>query len=159
MRTSHTIATALMAAGLAALPMAAQSQAQPQKPAATRPGMVSGQIMGTGAMAEQMKKAQAQMERIRKSTDPKEREKLLAEHLSSMQAVMRDMGGMGGGMMGGGVGGAAGGAMMGGAATKGESRAPSTDQRMQMMENRLDMMQMMMDQMLQREQMMSLPAK
>ncbi len=88
------------------------------------------------AMQEQMKKMQAQTDRIRQTKDPKERQKLMAEHMKTMQDTMKDMRGMG---MGGGMG---------------------ADQRMQMMENRMDMMQMMMEQMMQHDQMMQRsPAK
>ncbi|HEU0204848.1 MAG TPA: hypothetical protein VFR86_30925, partial [Burkholderiaceae bacterium] len=72
----NTIATVLLAAGLAALPMYSIAQAQAQKPAPTAPRMGAGP--DTAAMAEQMKKMQAQMDKIRQTTDPKEREQLLA---------------------------------------------------------------------------------
>ena len=86
------------------------------------------------------------MDKIRKTTDPKERQKLMQEHMQAMQANMEMMRGMGGPMM---MGGQKGGAMGG-----------DPKQRQEMMEKRMDMMQMMMEQMMQRDQMMqSMPAK
>jgi hypothetical protein len=82
-------------------------------------------------MMERMKTMHAQMDKIRQTADPKEREKLMAEHMKTMQEGMQMMQGMGGGMMG----------MMGG------GQGP------QMMEGRMDMMQMMMEQMMQHLQM------
>jgi hypothetical protein len=99
-----------------------------------------------------MKTMQAQMDKLRATTDPAERQKLMQEHMATMQEAMKDMRGMGGptmGMMGGGM-------MGGGPASKAPSGKPpgSPDQRMRMMEQRMDMMQMMMDQMMQHEEMM-----
>jgi hypothetical protein len=110
-------------------------------------------------MQERMRLMQQQMDRIHKTTDPAERQKLLDEHYKLMEAQMATMRGMGGGMMGGmGGGGMTGGGMMGpggqgmmgpGGAPKsgGAGKAPTPDQRMRMMEDRMDMMQMMMEQM------------
>ena len=51
---------------------------------------------------EQMKVMQAQMDQIRKTQDPQERQKLLQQHWATMQSAMRTMHGMWGpGMMGG----------------------------------------------------------
>jgi len=62
---------------------------------------------------EQMNKMQAQMEQIRKTENPKERQKLLEEHWATMQSAMSIMKGMWGpGMMGPGM---MGRGMMGGA--------------------------------------------
>ena len=90
-------------------------------------------------MHEQMKKTQALMDRMRKTTDPTERQKLIQDHMQSMREGMSMMQGMGGAMLGGkgGMG------MMGG----------DPKQRQDMMERRMDMMQMMMDQMMQHQQM------
>ncbi|MGE0873600.1 MAG: hypothetical protein AB7O31_02900 [Burkholderiales bacterium] len=149
---SHTmkrnrIAIAVLAAALAAQPLV--SAAQTEKPAAKpRPGMQADPKMQQ-QMMERMKTMQAQMEKIRQTTDPKEREKLLAEHMKSMQEGMQTMRGMGGGMMGmmgGGMGGAMAGGTMGGPRGSGPQSA-------QMMQDRMDMMQMMMEQMMQHDQM------
>ncbi|MCC8402982.1 hypothetical protein LJ655_13990 [Paraburkholderia sp. MMS20-SJTN17] len=67
---------------------------------------------GLAQFQEQMKTMQAQMEQIRKTQDPQERQKLLQQHLATMQTAMTVMhgmwgpgmmgyGGMGPGMMGG----------------------------------------------------------
>jgi len=92
------------------------------------------------------------MDRIHKTTDPAERQKLLDEHYKLMQEQMTTMRGMGGGMMmgmGGGMGQGGQGVMGPGGAPKsgGPGKAPTPDQRMRMMEDRMDMMQMMMEQM------------
>jgi hypothetical protein len=92
------IAIAVLAAALAAQPLV--SAAQVEKPAAKpRAGMQVDPKMQQ-QMTDRMKTMQAQMEKIRQTTDPKEREKLLAEHMKSMQEGMQMMRGMGGGMMG-----------------------------------------------------------
>ena len=138
------IAIALLAAGLAAQPLVAAAQAPAQKPAPV--------MMDQDKMGEQMKKMQAQMDRIRQAADPKERERLMQEHMKTMQETMQGMRGMGGPMMG-----TMGGGMMGGAKGAGPMKP---DRRMNMMEQRMDMMQMMMEQMMQHEGMMqSAPAK
>ena len=92
-------------------------------------------------MMDRVKEMQAQMDKIRQTNDPKEREKLLAEHMKSMQDGMQMMRGTGGGMMG----------MMGG------GQRGSGGQSAQMMERRMDMMQMMMEQVMQHQQMMQQP--
>ena len=108
------------------------------KPQAAKPGATGG---GMPMMAN-MKAMQAQMARIRSTTDPKEREKLMQEHMKSMQDNMAKMRGMGGGMMGGM-------ASKGGDETKHHA----------MMEQRMDMMQMMMEQMLEHQKAMHAPPK
>ena len=96
-------------------------------------------------MQQGMKKMHDQMDRIRKTTDPKERQKLLDEHFQTMMENMKAMRGMGGSMM------------MGGD-QKGGPMAGQAGGRAGAMEHRMDMMQMMMDHMMQREQ-MRMPAK
>ena len=143
-RTS--IAVAVLAAVLTAQPLAAAAQAT----AAPKPhaGMQMDPKMQQ-QMIDRMKTMQAQMGQIRQTSDPKEREKLLAGHMKSMQEGMQMMGGMSGGMMG-----MMGGGMMGG------GQGGSAGQSAEMMERRMDMMQMMMEQMLQHQQMMQqAPAK
>ena len=94
-----------------------------------------------------MKTLQQQMEKLRATTDPKERQKLMQEHLQTMQENMKAMHGLGDPMM---MSGPKGGPMMSGDPT----------QREEMMEKRMDMMQMMREQMMQHTQMMeSMPAK
>lgn len=146
------IAVALTAAALAAQPLWSGAQA-PEKPAAKPRAGVPMDPKMREQMMERMKQMQAQMDRIRQSTDPAERQKLMAEHMKSMQETMQMMRGMGGGMMMGG------GAMMGGPmmgeGMKGGGRGPSPE----MMEMRMDMMHMMMEHMMQHQQMMQQPMK
>ena len=103
-----------------------------------------------------MKAMQAQMDNIRKTSDPKERQKLMQAHMQAMQENMKMMHGMVGPMMMGGN--QQGGMMMG--AKKDGMMDGDMMKRHEMMEKRVDMMQMMMDQMMQRDQMMQqMPAK
>jgi len=108
------------------------------KPQAAKPAAMGG---GMPMMAN-MKAMQAQMAKIRTTTDPKERQKLMQEHMQSMQDNMAKMRGMGGGMMGG---------MAGKSGDETKHHA--------MMEQRMDMMQMMMEQMLEHQKAMQAPAK
>jgi len=123
------------------------------------------------AMQERYKKMQEQMERLRKTTDPKERQKIWEEHWLTMHEGMNMMmgrGGMGPGMMMGGMGPGAGmgprGGMgagmgprggMGPGAACGALGAQATPEQMaycqRRLEQRMDMMQMMMDQMLEHQ--------
>ena len=95
-------------------------------------------------MQDNVKKMQSQLERIGKTTDDAERQKLVAEHMQTMhenmQAAKGMMGdGMGCPMMKDG--------MDMGMMKKGGSDADPMMQHMQQMEKRMDMMQMMMEQM------------
>lgn len=149
MKTS--ILTAAIAACVLSVPIAsAQDKAAPDKPAM---GMDMGQQMSQ--MQRSMTAMQAQMDRIRTTTDPKERRELMRAHMQAMQDTMHAMGGMGGPMMMGG--GQAGGMPMGDGKPMAGGDRP---QRHQMMESRMSMMQGMMEQMLQHLQAMeSMPAK
>ncbi len=95
---------------------------------------------------ETMRKLQDQMGKIRQTNDPKERQKMMQEHMQTLREGMMTLHGMkkmegGGGQDG---------MMMGGDMMKGHD----------MMEMRMDMMEMMMDQMMQREETRaSMPAK
>ena len=101
-------------------------------------------------MQEKMKAMQAQMDNIRKTSDPKERQKLMQAHMQTMQENMKMMHGMGSGRPGG---------MMTGAKKEGMTDGDMM-KRQEMMEKRMDMMQMMMDQMMQRDHtMQQMPAK
>jgi len=129
---------------LAALTIAALSApaafAQDSKPAPAKPaiGMGMDKDQHAAPMQEKMKTMQGQMDKIRQTTDPKERQKLMQEHMQAMQATMEMMRGMGGSMM-----------MSG-------KKHGMTDgdmmNRHEMTEKRMDMMQMMMEQMIQRDQ-------
>ena len=141
MKTSILI-SAIVACALSAPIVSAQ-----EKPAPAKPAMSMDMDKHMSQMQEKMKAMQVQMDKIGKTTDPEERQKLMLEHTQAMQENMKMMRGMGGPMM---MGGQKGGAMMGG----------DPKQRQDMMEKRMDMMQMMMEQMMQHDQMMeSMPAK
>ena len=132
------------------------ASAQDTKPAAAKPVMSMDMDKHMSQMQEKMKTMQGQMDKIRKTTDPKERQKLMQEHMQAMQENMKTMRGMGGPMMTGG--GEHGGMKMGG--KKDGMMEGDMMKRHGMMEKRMDMMQMMMEQMMQRDQMMqSMPAK
>jgi hypothetical protein len=116
-------------------------------------------------MWTRMQKAQEQMDKIRATTDPKEREKLLREHYETMQQGMGTMRGYGPMMGGRGYGpgagpgrGPGGGGMMG----RGFGRGPyvasectkiqdPVARRDCLLEDRMDIMQDMMNQMLERQ--------
>lgn len=122
-----------------------------QKPAAaTAPAAPRDAEKAVQQMGENVNKLRAQMDKILKTRDPAERQKLVQEHMQTLRASMATaaaaMGGMPGpgGMMGGGMmmdcpmmGQTMGGGMMG----------EQMMQRMQQMEKRMDMMQMMLEQM------------
>ena len=127
-------------------------------------GTMSGGMMDNGTMErmqENMKKMQTQMEKIRATKDEKERERLMDEHMRTMQEGMGMMRNMGGGMMQGMTGGQMQeGSQMGGdmgqqgASRPGGMTASPADMagRVDMMERRMDMMQMMMEQMNEAQQ-------
>ena len=125
-------------------------------------------------MKENLKRMEAQLDRIAKAKDASERARLLAEHMNSMrqnmgmaQAMMQAEGGammgpgMMGGMMGHGMMGGQGGAMMGHGVMGGAAGCPGMGggmammgsagamepmmMRMMQMENRLDRMQAMIE--------------
>ena len=145
----------LTAITVAAL-IAPVASAQDTKPAAAKPAMAMDMDKQMPQMQEKMKAMQAQMEKIRKTTDAKERQKLMQEHMQAMQENMKMMRGMGGPMMTGG--GEHAGMMMG--SKKDGMMEGEMMKRHGMMEKRMDMMQMMMEQMMQRDQMMQqMPAK
>lgn len=126
----------------------AKKAVAPGKPAVKPP--VAPPAGDQAGMQQRMQKMQAQMDRIQKTTDPKERQKLLDEHYRTMMENMQAMRGMGGPMMMGMHGDAKGMSMKGG-----DPAARSAQ-----MEQRMDMMQMMMEHMMQREQMqMRAPGK
>ena len=126
----------LIPAIVAALSMpiaSAQDKSAPAKPAM---GMDMDKHMGK--MQGNMKAMQAQMDKIHKTTDPKERQKLMQAHMTAMQENMKAMRGMGGPMMKGG-------------GEHGGMKDGDMMKRHEMMANRMDMMQMMMEQMMQHD--------
>jgi len=122
------IASVLIALVLSGTGCAQVAPPGPRGDMASGPGPRSGMPMAT---EQQMQKMQDEMRRIRGTTDPVERQRLMDEHMKSMQQIMPMMSGMPGMGRGSGQG--------------------SPDQRMQMMEMRMDMMHKMMEQMLQHE--------
>ena len=94
--------------------------------------------------------------KTRTTNDPTERQKLMQEHMQSMQENMKTMRNMGGPMM-------IGSGQSGGMMAMGRQKDMAGGEMMQhqaMMEKRMDMMQMMMEQMLQHDQAMApMPAK
>jgi len=67
-----------------------KAQVAPSKPAAKQPA----EAMGKGAMQANMKRMQEQMAQIRAASDPKERARLMDEHMKTMQESMSKMDGM-----------------------------------------------------------------
>jgi len=133
-------------------------------PALAQPGPGGDFEKNRAQMWQRMQQMHEQMDKIRATKDPKERDKLLREHFESMQQGMGTMRGMGPmmggrGMMGPGAGkGPGGGGMMGRGFGSGPY-APSecgkagdpAARRDCMLDERMDMMQGMMDQMMERE--------
>jgi hypothetical protein len=123
--------------------------------------------MKMGGMQETMKKMQTLMAKIHSTTDPKEREKLLKEHMQAMRESMKMMSGMMdmGGMMGGkkkrkDAGAEQDAHQHGDDASSGSSSGGGQDGDMMMggmmmmhkkMEARMDAMQKMMEQIIERE--------
>jgi hypothetical protein len=133
MKTSTLIA-AIVACALSAPIVSAQETSAPAKSA-----MSMDMDKQTPQMQENMKKMQMQMEKIRKTTDSKERRKLLREHMQNMQKGMNMMQSVGGPMM---------------MRMLGDNPGTSDPkQQEEMLAWRMDMMQMMMEQMIQHVQM------
>lgn len=112
---------------------------QPAAPAA--PGMNMGADKQAGPTKANMDKMHQQMDKIKKTTDPKARQKLMQEHMQTMQDNMKSMRGMTGSNMNGGQ-------------TSGQKAGmPNGDaqQRQDMTDKRMDMMQDMMEQMMERD--------
>ena len=93
------------------------------------------------------------MQRIPDEASPQERQQLMREHREAMQEQMGFMhhGMMGPGMMRGQRGMMGGQHMMNGSQPK-NGDGPTTEQQIQMMQERMDQMQLMMEQMLQYQQ-------
>ncbi|WP_087660866.1 hypothetical protein, partial [Caballeronia terrestris] len=98
-----------MATGIAltspVLQAASKDTGTPQSSSKTRPPGAAEFDKNLAQLQEQMKTMQAQMDQIRKTQDPQERQKLLEQHWATMQSAMTIMHGMWGpGMMGHGMG-------------------------------------------------------
>ena len=134
-------------------PPAATKEAAPAQSAPT-PQDVDKQF---AKMQEHMATMQAQMDKIRQTKDPQERQRLLQEHWTTMQDTMSLMhGGRGGMMMGGGGGHMMGGRMMGWSDYR-NLTPEQLRQRQYMMDRWMPMQQMMMDQMMQHQGWMMQP--
>lgn len=170
-----TILAAVASLSVAAMPLYAVDEHHPEKaqqatsvpkPAVTvKPtGSEPAADPQIGQAQETKRKLQELMGKIRQTSDPGERRKLMQEHMRTMQEGMKQMRGMGGGMMMGmGSGGKQGGMMMG----MGRGDKPGGGMMMgdmmkahDMMGMRMEMMETMMEHMMQREEMRdAMPAK
>lgn len=157
------LTTLLALSALLVLPMAAIAE---EDHAAHHPdsGEAAADTMNpdgaTMGMDRQMQKMQDLMARIRETADPKERMRLMQEHMQAMHEGMKMMGSMRGGM-GGMMGdrkgpaakeGKAGAAQQGGSAKAGGMKGGMM-KRHKMMQQRMDRMESMMEQMLEHEAM------
>ncbi|VCJ27879.1 conserved secreted protein [Burkholderia pseudomallei] len=127
-----------------------QGSATTSKSATTAQAGPAAQTERFEEARRQMQKMMAQMDQIRQTKDPAERQKLMDEHMRTMQDTMQSMHAMGGPMMMDMMGQQQG---MGGVPSHSQSgkRGSGMNERMEMMERRMDMMQMMMEQMLQQQ--------
>ncbi|MFM0514288.1 hypothetical protein [Paraburkholderia sp. RL17-373-BIF-A] len=154
-----------MAAGIAltspVLQAASKDTGAPQSSSKTQPPGAAEFDKNLAQLQEQMKTMQAQMDQIRKTQDPQERQKLLEQHWATMQSAMTIMHGMWGpGMMGHGMGpgmmGGAGPGMMGGWGHMGGYYSRLTPeqlrQRQYMTDQYLQMQQEMMNNMMWQQQ-------
>lgn len=162
--SSFAAAIAVTAASfLMAHPAAAQTK--PPAAASSPAPDVKAFDQQTAEFQAKAKLMQEQMDRIRQTQDPQQRQKLLEEHWATMQSAMSVMHGMWGrGMMGGpgmrGGRGMGGPGMMGWGGMRGyySSLTPEQQkQRQYMMDQYTGMQQTMMDQMLQRQQWLNQP--
>lgn len=110
-----------------------------QQPAA--PAMNMGTDRQAGPPQADLDKMRQQMEKIVATTDPKARQKLMQEHMQTMQENMKAMRAMSPRSMGEVT------------ATEDSASAPGSDvkKRQDMIEMRMEMMQEMMEQMMQRD--------
>lgn len=145
-----------MAAGIAltspVLQAASKDTGAPHNTSKTQPPGAVEFDKNLAQLQEQMKTMQAQMDQIRKTQDPQERQKLLEQHWATMQSAMTIMHGMWGpGMMGG-----AGPGMMGGWGHMGGYYSRLTPeqlrQRQYMTDQYLQMQQEMMNNMMLQQQ-------
>jgi hypothetical protein len=98
----RSLLSTLFVAAIMSSPLAL---AQEVRPAPAAPGQMQPGDMGMmdekqmAQMQESLKQMHAQMERMRETTDPEERRRLMQEHMQSMREHGHMMHGMGGGMM------------------------------------------------------------
>ncbi|RQP27733.1 hypothetical protein [Burkholderia ubonensis] len=128
----------------------AAAQKSAAAPKAATPGQSAQSTERFENVRRQLQKMLAQMDAIRETKDSAERQRLMDEHLRTMQETMQSMRAMGGPMMMGmmapqGMGGAQ------NQMQSGKRGGAAMSERMDMMEKRMDMMQMMMEQMMQQQ--------
>lgn len=169
-----TILAAVASLSVSAMPLYAADEHHPEKaqqatpapksvatakPAGAKPA-ADPQI---GQAQETKRKLQELMGKIRQTSDPGERRKLMQEHMRTMQEGMKQMRGMDGGMMMGmGSSGKQGGMMGMGRGDKpgGGMMMGDMMKAHDMMGMRMEMMETMMEHMMQREEMRdAMPAK
>ena len=140
----HVLFATLMLSALAMQPVLANDAHHPDQKAGAAAPAADQTIQ---KMEANTKRMQSQLEQMAKSKDPAQRQKLLQEHMQTMQENMMAARSMMGGMMDcpmmsgmmGGKGGMMGQGMQGSVAVQDDMMA----KRMDMMEKRMDMMQMM----------------
>jgi len=143
----HALFATLMLSALAMQPVLAVDAHHPDQKAGAAAPTADQTIQ---KMQANTKRMQSQLEQMAKSKDPAQRQKLLQEHMQTMQENMMAGKSMMGGMMDcpmmkdGMMGGGMGMGMMGGKGGMGTSGGDDMmAKRMEMMEKRMDMMQMM----------------
>lgn len=167
MKRTSSIAAAV-AVAIASTLLAQSGAAQPKAPSAPSSSApdVKAFDQRTAEFQAKVKLMQQQMDSLRQTQDPQQRQKLMEEHWATMQSAMSLMHGMWGPGMMGGPGMRGGHGMMGGPGMMGWSGmrgyysklTPEQEkQRQYMMDQYTWMQQMMMDQMLQRQQGVSQP--
>ena len=137
----HTLFVSLMLSALAMQPALAEEAHHPDKKTGA-PAPAADQAIQK--MQANTKRMQGQLEQIAKSKDPKQRQKLMQEHMQTMQENMMAGKSMMGGkmdcpMMKDGMGGGMGMGMMG----QGGMGPEAMMERMQKMEKRMEMMEQM----------------
>ena len=139
--------SAIAASIVLAMPVFAEESHHPTaQPGAGQPAQARPDGKTVQKMQDNLGRMRTQLERLAKAKTAEERQKLMDEHMQTMQENMGMARGMQSGMMGcpmmqGGMG------MMGGQGMMGQGKASPDDmmsKRMEMMEKRMDMMQMMM---------------
>ncbi|MEO8332543.1 MAG: hypothetical protein ABI479_08910 [Gallionella sp.] len=155
-----TILAAVTSLSMVAMPLYADDTHHPENAQKTTDAKAAAKPTGHEPAADQqikqsqetMRKLQDQMGKIRQTSDPKERHKLMHEHMQTMQEGMKQLRGMG--------------AMKMHATAKAKKMDMAGDGKQDgmmmgddmmkmhdMMEMRMEMMETMMEQMMQREEM------
>jgi hypothetical protein len=154
--------TTMAASIVFALPAFAEDAHHPENTPGTKTVSVQPAAAPVAKMQANVKKMQAQLDRVAKAKTPEERQQAMAEHMKTMHENMMAgkammMGeGMGCPMMKDGMMDKGGMGMMGGSPDGAMPANPA--ERMQKMEKRMDMMQMMMEQMMRRQETGAAPA-